>query len=83
MIRSRRVSRMRVTMVAIVSQPNPSTIGMTALPFKQIVLEEPVDQHRQAGQVARSLEHGKCQEECSDDGEVSATAYVTPRVQTP
>src|SRR3989338_6756411 len=34
MIRSRRLSRMRVVMVAIVSQPSPSTRGRTALPFK-------------------------------------------------
>jgi hypothetical protein len=34
--RSLRVGRMRVVSVAIVSQPRPSTIGSTALPFRPI-----------------------------------------------
>ena len=35
-IRSFRVSRIRVVSVAMVSQPSPSTIGSTALPFRPI-----------------------------------------------
>ena len=35
--RSRRVSKMRVVTVAIVTQPSPSTIGRTALPFNPIM----------------------------------------------
>ena len=34
--RSRRVARMRVVSVAIVTQPRPSTIGSTARPFMPI-----------------------------------------------
>ena len=36
--RSRFVSSVRVTIVAIVSQPNPSTIGITARPLRPIFL---------------------------------------------
>ena len=39
MIRSRTVSRVRVTIVAMVSQPKPSTIGMTARPVRPIFLK--------------------------------------------
>ena len=39
MIRSRTVSRVLVTMVAMVSQPNPSTMGITALPVRPILLK--------------------------------------------
>ena len=38
MTRSRRVSSVRVTIVAIVSQPKPRTIGITARPFRPIFL---------------------------------------------
>ena len=38
MTRSFRVSMMRAVIVAIVSQPSPSTIGRTALPFSPIRL---------------------------------------------
>ena len=37
--RSLGVSRIRVVSVAIVSQPSPSTIGSTALPFRPIDLK--------------------------------------------
>ena len=37
--RSLGVSRIRVVIVAIVSQPRPSTIGSTALPFNPIFLK--------------------------------------------
>ena len=39
MTRSRIVSRVRVTMVAMVSQPKPSTIGMTARPLRPMCLK--------------------------------------------
>ena len=38
-IRSRRVSSVRVTMVAMVSQPKPSTIGITARPLRPMRLK--------------------------------------------
>ena len=37
--RSLRVSRMRVVMVAMVSQPSPRIMGSTALPFRPITLK--------------------------------------------
>ena len=57
MTRSRLVSNVRVVIVAMVSQPKPNTIGMTARPLKTNFLECPVDQHRKAWQVAAVLDH--------------------------
>ena len=39
MTRSLRVSMIRAVMVAMVSQPSPSTMGSTALPFRPIRLK--------------------------------------------
>ena len=65
--RSRRLSRTRVVMVAMVTQPSPSTMGRTALPFKPEALNRRLLKRCQARQVARIFQHAKGQEEGGHD----------------
>ncbi len=67
--RSLRVSRMRVVMVAMVSQPRPRIMGSTALPFESHEAERAVDHDRHARQVAGVFEQAEEQEEAGDDGQ--------------
>ena len=68
-MRSLRLSRMRVAIVAIVSQPSPRIMGSTALPFNPMTPKGAVEHDGQPRQIARILQHAEGQEEGAHDGQ--------------
>ena len=80
---SRFVSRVRVTIVAIVEQPNPSTIGITALPLSPIFLNMLSRSRPSLGRYPVSSIIENTRKKAPTIGSIRAIAYVTAWVKIP
>ena len=74
MSRSRFVGSVRVTIVAIVSQPRPRTIGITALPLRPILLNILSINMARRGRYPVSSMIAKTRKKNDTSGRISATA---------
>ena len=81
--RSRLVSCVLVTIVAIVLQPNPSTIGITALPLSPIFLKTLSTSMDNRGRYPLSSITENTRKNVPTMGSIIATAYVMPKVMIP
>ena len=73
-MRSLRVSMMRAVSVAIVSQPRPSTIGRTALPFSPMPRSTRLDMTASRGRYPESSSIEKTKKNVVTTGRTMATA---------
>ncbi len=83
MILSRVVSRVRVTTVAIVSQPSPRVKGMTARPLSPTFLHARSARRASRGRYPVSSRKEKKKKKVPTTGRMIPTAYRRPKVTIP
>jgi hypothetical protein len=83
MTRSRLVESVLVTMVAMVVQPKPSTIGMTARPLRPTFFRRRSASSASRGRYPTSSMNENTRKKSATMGRMIATAYLNPRVSTP